>query len=220
MAQAVEEERGRIARRLHDELGAGLTQISLLSALAGDAAATPEETQTATRRIETLSRDLARSVDAMVWAMRSRNDNLASFIEYLGCAARELCEGAGVRCRFSEPSTAPPWAMAANVRQRLLEASREALTNALQHSGASEVAIRTEVRDGEFSVLIEDDGRGFETGDWNRGQGGLERMRGGLLEIGGGCTWRSVVGQGTVVRLVLPRAALTSPPGKEAAARA
>lgn len=204
LANALECERTRIARDMHDELGAGLTQISLLSALARDSAAHAEEIRAGNSRIEGLSRDLVRSLDEIVWAVRPQNDNLASLVEYLGCASRDLCEGSSVRCWFSGLSPLPDMMMPANIRHNLLLACREAINNVIKHSRATEVRVRLEMSESDLTVKIADNGRGFDDGKENAKRSGLTHIRERLAEIGGRCEVRSELGRGTVIQLLLP----------------
>ena len=103
--RALEAERARIARDMHDEIGARLTQISLLSALASGSAEDPAEVRSQTGKLSAISRDLTRSLDEIVWAVRPQNDNLESLVDYLDEALRDLCTGSAVRHWFSGPAT-------------------------------------------------------------------------------------------------------------------
>ncbi|MCX6930245.1 MAG: triple tyrosine motif-containing protein [Verrucomicrobia bacterium] len=203
-AAALDRERARIARDIHDDLGAGLTQISLVSALARADATDAEDARAANLKVEALARDLMRSLDEIVWAVRPQNDNLPSLVEYLGYAARDLCEGSDVRCWFSSLPTVPTLAVSASVRHNLLLACREAINNVLKHSDATEVHIRLQLEAGDFRVEIADNGHGFEVAAGEAKRSGLLHIRQRLTEIGGRCEFDSVLGRGTTVRLTLP----------------
>ena len=203
-AQALERERSRIARDIHDDLGAGLTQISLVSALAREDAADAGKSRAAGLKVEELSRDLVRSLDEIVWAVRPQHDNLNSVVDYLGFAARDLCEGSGVRCWFTGLPTVPALEVSASVRHNLLLACREAINNVLKHSGANEVRISLRLEAGDFTVEIADNGHGFDVVAGEAKRSGLLHIRQRLGEVGGRCAIDSVSGQGTTVRLTLP----------------
>ena len=146
-----------------------------------------------------------RSLDEIVWAVRPQNDNLESVVDYLGYAARDLCEGSGVRCWFTGLSAVPALEMSASVRHNLLLACREAINNVLKHSGATEVRISLRLEAGEFTVEIADNGQGFDVaqGEAKR-RSGLRHIRQRLGEVGGHSAIDSATGQGTIVRLALP----------------
>jgi signal transduction histidine kinase len=201
--QATEKERMRIARDLHDDLGAGLTQISLVTALTQEGAPDAERAA-ASSKVNELALDLVRSLDEIVWAVRPQNDNLPSLVEYLANAGRGLCEGSDVRCWVSGLPTVPELEVCASVRHNLLMAFREAVNNVLKHAGATELRIRLYLEADEFTVEIADNGCGFEVAKGEAKCSGLLHIRQRLTELGGRCEMTSVIGQGTTVRLSFP----------------
>jgi signal transduction histidine kinase len=202
--RALEQERARIARDMHDEVGARLTQISLLSTLAMSSAEDVTEVRTQNTKISSVARDLTRSLDEIVWAVRPQNDNLESLVEYLGQAARDLCAGSNVRCWFAAPPEVPALEVSAIFRHNVLLACREALNNVLKHSGASEVRVRLQFRDGELTIEVDDNGRGFDLARGEAKRSGLLHMRQRMVEIGGSCEIGPVDGGGTRVKFTLP----------------
>jgi signal transduction histidine kinase len=189
---------------MHDEIGARLTQISFLSTLASDSAEDPSEVRTQTGTISGVARDLTRSLDEIVWAVRPQNDNLESLVEYLGQAARDLCAGSNVRCWFSAPPEVPAVEVPASVRHNVLLACCEAINNVLKHSGASEVRVRLLLQTGALLVEITDNGHGFDLASGEANKSGLLHMKQRLAEIGGTCEFRTGSGTGTEVRFTLP----------------
>jgi signal transduction histidine kinase len=202
--QALAQERARIARDMHDELGAGLTQISLLSSMAGSTPAASDEVRAGTSKIAEVSRDLVRSLDEIVWVVRPQNDNLESLVEYLAQASRDLCEHSAVRCWFSGPPQVPALEVPANLRHNLLLACREGVNNVLKHSGASEVRIRVLLEDATLYVELTDNGHGFEIAKGEAKRSGLLHMRQRMNEAGGTCELESVLGKGSRVTFKLP----------------
>jgi len=206
LQEATEKERMRISRDLHDDLGAGLTQISLVNALMQTDA--PEaEKGAASSKVNELTLDLVRSLDEIVWAVRPQNDNLPSLVEYLANVGRGLCEDSAVRCWVSVLPTVPELEVSASVRHNLLMAFREAVNNVLKHAGATELHIRLRLEAGEFTVEIVDNGCGFDVAKGEAKCSGLLHIRQRLTEVGGRCEMSSVSGQGTTVRLSFPLAA-------------
>jgi signal transduction histidine kinase/ligand-binding sensor domain-containing protein len=203
--QALEQERARIARDMHDEIGARLTQISLMSTLAMGSAEDATEVRTQNSRISDVTRDLTRSLDEIVWAVRPQNDNLESLVEYLGQAARDLCAGSSVRCWFSAPPVVPSLEVAANVRHNVLLASCEAINNVVKHSGASEVRVRVLLEPSQMSVEVSDNGHGFDLAAGEAKCSGLLHMRQRMTEIGGACQISTREGA-TRIQFTLPLA--------------
>jgi ligand-binding sensor domain-containing protein/signal transduction histidine kinase len=211
MERAMERERSRIARDMHDEIGARLTQITLINAMTSRRPENAAEVRAQSGKIATATRELTRSLDEIVWAVRPQNDNLESLIEYLGNATRDLCDGSNVRCWFTTPDQVPPIEVTATVRHNLVLACREAVNNVLKHSGATELRMRVRLEDNSLTVSINDNGHGFNVAQTETKRSGLANMRQRMAECDGTCEITSATSGGTDVRLHLPLSA--SAPG-------
>lgn len=208
--RAVERDRARIAKDIHDDLGAGLTHITLLTELARRSPAA--ETPTHLTHITDTARELTRAMDETVWAINPGNDSLEGLMTYATKFAQEYLNVAGIRCRLDLPAQLPPCMLEAEARHNLYLAIKEALNNVVKHAHATEVWIRVAVRKGECSVVIEDNGRGLgdpagrtETPSADRissghGLGNLEKR---LAACGGRCAVTSEQGRGTRIELTL-----------------
>jgi signal transduction histidine kinase len=204
MERAMERERSRIARDMHDEIGARLTQITLINAMTSRRPENPVEVRAQSGKIAAATRELTRSLDEIVWAVRPQNDNLESLIEYLGNATRDLCDGSNVRCWFTTPDQVPPIEVTATVRHNLVLACREAVNNVLKHSGATELRMRVLLEDNRLTVSINDNGHGFDVSRGEAKRSGLAHMRQRMTECDGSCEITSATSGGTDVRLHLP----------------
>lgn len=181
-------ERARIARDIHDDIGARLTRISMLAGMDGEAGGTSAE-------IAEEVRDVVRALDEIVWAVEPRNDTLSSFVDYLYNYAASYVESAGLRLRADIPVELPDLPVSSKVRHAAYLCVKEALNNLVKHSGARTAFVALSVSAGEIKFSIGDDGRGF-VGP-RIGGNGLANMRermeriGGRFEIGprpgGGC---------------------------------
>ena len=205
----IERERTRIARDIHDDLGAQLTRITMISESARDDLDNPGQAMIGLDRIYDTARELTRSMDEIVWAVNPRHDTLESLADYMERFAQDLLATAGIRCRLDLPVQFPDWPLTSEVRHNLFLAVKEALHNVVKHSGAAEACIRLTVGEKSFEFVIEDNGRSFVVGETGRGgspaQGraasgnGLENMKRRLEAIGGSCEIQSVPGGGTKV---------------------
>jgi len=202
--RALDQERSRIARDMHDEIGARLTQISLLSALADGSAGDETEVRTQTQKISGLARGLTHSLDEIVWAVRPQNDNLESLVDYLDESLRDLCEGSSVRYWFSGPPAVPAVEVPANARHNVLLACSEAVNNVLKHSGANEVRVCVQIEARVLAIEIADNGHGFDVAKGEAKRSGLVHIRQRLEEIGGNCVCLSAPGQGTQFAFSVP----------------
>ena len=195
--RVIEGDRGRIARDIHDDLGAGLTQITLLSELARRES--PHEMEAHLVQISDTARELTQAVDEIVWAVNPRQDTLDGLVNYICQFAQEYLTVAGILCRLDVPGHLPPLPLSADVRHNLFLAVKEALNNIVKHAQAREVRLRLIQEHGRLTFVIEDDGRGFDAPDPN-GQG-LGNLANRLSAVGGQCSISSEPGRGTRVEL-------------------
>ena len=199
----MEQERSRIARDLHDDLGTSLTQISLLSALANRETTPPAETRDLIQEIRSRAKNMVIALDEIVWAVNPRNDNLAGLVSYLGHFAEEFLRAAGIRLRLDLPGQLPAHSLSTEVRHHVFLAFKEALNNAVRHSGAKLVQLRVEHQATALVISIIDDGQGFTSPDGMVGDG-LANMRRRLEHLGGTAQLKSRPGEGTQIIFTLP----------------
>ena len=209
----IERERSRIARDIHDDLGAQLTRITMISDSTRAEVSNPESAAAGLGKIYDTARELTRSMDEIVWAVNPRHDTLESLATYLEKFGHDWLASAGIRCRLDLPLQFPERHLSSEVRHNLFLAFKEALHNVVKHSGASEVSIRLSLCENSFEIAVEDNGRGFEVGDTfapsaSRGRvvpgNGIENMKQRLQSIGGNCAIQSVPGSGTKIIFTLP----------------
>ena len=196
---AVERERTRIARDIHDDLGASLNLIAVLGDLAKK-----EKTDERIEKMSVTARQAVKSLDEIVWAVNPRNDTLAHLIDYAGQFATNYLRAAGIRCLLDVPEQMSGCEVAADVRHNLFLVVKEALQNIVKHSRATEVWLRVNVTDKKLCVVIQDNGCGFESASQDPWADGLRNMRERLVEIGGACRIESRVGVGTTITVELP----------------
>ncbi len=200
---ALERERTRIARDIHDDLGANLTQIGLLSAMGREKREQPQAVGEHFDAIANTAWELVQSLDAIVWAVNPRHDTLESLARYITRFAGDFFEHAPVRLRLDIPPQLPDAAISSEMRHNVFLAAKEALNNTLRHAAATEVRIRIATQPDHFTLSIEDDGRGFTPGP-NVDGDGLDNMRRRLTECGGTCEISSSAGRGATVHFKIP----------------
>jgi signal transduction histidine kinase/ligand-binding sensor domain-containing protein len=201
---ALHKERGRIAKDIHDDLGASLTQIALLGELARQDTAEPEKAADRVGKISATARQAIKSLDEIVWAVNPRNDTLAHLIDYAGQFALDYLRLAGIRCRLDFPEQPPAREISTDIRHNLFLALKEALNNIVKHAHAREVWLRATADEQLLRFTIEDDGCGFDRAPEDALADGLRNMRQRLTEIGGQCVIGSKPGAGTKVTFELP----------------
>lgn len=197
---AVERERARLARDIHDELGAGLAQIALLADVAGNDPPDPGKTQEIAAKIADRARVAVKSLDEIVWTANPRNDNLPRLAEYLCQTLDDCFESTPVRCRKDVPTGLPKVPVSAEVRHHLVLAVKEAATNALKHSKAGTVWLRLRWEQPLLTVTVEDDGIGFDARKPPGSGNGLRNQSSRMSQIGGKLTWLDTGSRGTRVQ--------------------
>ncbi len=203
---ALQHERARIAKDLHDELGARLTQLGLVC---GDVP--PTSVAGALTQASGLVRDLARSLDEIVWAVTPANDRLEPFAGYVVSYAQEFLARTPVALRLDLPPSLPDLPLRAEVRHNLLMALKESLTNVVKHAHATTVRVKLWLENDHLRLKLTDDGCGFDPNQSHANRNGLRYLRQRLESLGGWAAIRSVSGRGTEVELAVP----LRPPGAD-----
>jgi len=204
--QALENDRARIARDIHDQVGASLTQLSLLGEMVESDKEDPAEVATHAGQITQTARETARALDEIVWTVNPRNDTLEGLINYICKHAQEYLAVAGLRYRLEAPAQLPTAAISPEARHNVFLAAKESVTNIVKHARATEACIRLRVEPGGFTLEIEDNGRGPAgmTGPAAQSRSGLRNMRKRMEDIGGQFEIAPGAKGGTVVRLTAP----------------
>jgi signal transduction histidine kinase len=144
------------------------------------------------------------TLDEIVWAVNPKYDSVASLASYYSLFAQRFLNLAGIACRLKVADSFPATALDSRLRHGVFLAFREALNNAVRHSGASEVRIGMAVVDEELRISVADNGRGFTSSEGLPGRDGLTSMRQRMKQLGGECEIRSSAEQGTRVEFRLP----------------
>jgi ligand-binding sensor domain-containing protein/signal transduction histidine kinase len=204
MQHAIEKERLRISKDIHDDIGGILTQVSQISDLGQSETENQHTLKSHFVRIGHQARAAVQGLDEIVWATNPKNDNLSRFAEYVSRFADEYFENSNIRCWQEVPTDLPNLPLRSNVRHNVFLAIKEAFTNILKHSGATEVWLRLTLKDGEVTIEIEDNGRGFTDKTVTEGGNGLGNMKTRLEECAGQINFASAPSAGTKIRFSFP----------------
>ena len=204
--ELLEKERARIARDIHDQLGASLTQLALLGELAEADKDSPADVQTHARQICQSARETTRTLDEIVWTVNPSNDTLEGVVNYVCKYAQEYLAVAGLRYRLEVPSELPDASIAPEVRHNVFLAAKEAVTNIVRHARASSAWMRLHLASDRFTLELEDDGKGAAAMDAKRAatRNGLTNMRKRMEDVGGAFEFIQGPEGGTIVRLTAP----------------
>jgi ligand-binding sensor domain-containing protein/signal transduction histidine kinase len=204
--EALEKERARIARDIHDQVGASLTQVSLLGEMIESDKNFPDEIESHAKQISQTARETSHALDEIVWTVNPSNDTLDGLINYICKNAQEYLSVAGLRYRLEIPADLPRKTISPEARHNVFLAAKEAVTNIVRHAKASEVWIRLQLEPRSFTLKIEDNGRG--PGDIHseaaQARNGLSNMRKRMEDIGGKFSIAARLEGGTIVALTVP----------------
>lgn len=202
--EALEKERARIARDLHDQLGANLTQVALLSEMAEADKELPQEVEAHAKQISQTARETTHALDEIVWTVNPSNDTLDGLINYVCKYAQEYLAMADLRYRLEVPSELPNTSISPEVRHNVFLAAKESVNNVVKHSKATSAWLRLQLEPHQFTLEIEDNGRGIAPADEKKGRSGLRNMRKRMADIGGNFEMSPGSEGGTKVRLTAP----------------
>jgi signal transduction histidine kinase/ligand-binding sensor domain-containing protein len=205
---ALERERDRIARDIHDDLGASLTQIALLSELAQADIEEPTAVRAHIDNIFQTARTMTRTMDEIVWAINPKNDTLDEFVVYLGQYAQDYLRNAKLSCRLRFPEELPACTLTAVVRHNVFLVVKEVLKNIVCHACAREVMLELALKEGVLMINIRDNGCGIPSEAFEHarlgGGNGLPNMRKRMADLHGTFVISGEAGKGTEVMLSVP----------------
>ncbi|MCI0537879.1 MAG: FG-GAP-like repeat-containing protein [Verrucomicrobiales bacterium] len=211
---ALVQERARLARDIHDHLGADLTDLAVQLEQTRQQADFSE----VGRRLAGLSSFTTRLLDTvreLVWATTPECDTLDNLVSFLGEQIAGFLHGNGLGCELDFPADLPARGISSSLRHNMVLMVKEALHNVVKHAGSTRVEVRLREENGRLSLRICDNGCGFSAslitdcgGTWrgpnHHGGSGLRNLRTRATKLGGSCEIRSAPGQGTTVEFSLP----------------
>jgi signal transduction histidine kinase len=186
---------------MHDDLGAGLSTIRMISELAvqKDADALKQDI----RRISVRSEELVESMRQMIWAMSSNSNSLEDMVVYIRGYSRQYLDDHQLNLQFDIPENIPEVLITGPVKRNLFLVVKEVLHNIVKHAKASSVNIIMDCNQQRFSVTIVDDGVGLSDSGNNRFGNGLKNMERRIGEINGKLMITSSSGTRVVIEIPL-----------------
>jgi signal transduction histidine kinase len=186
------EERMRISREMHDDIGAGLTRITLISERAKNnpVSAAPLD------EIADASRKLVGSMSEIIWSLNAENNTLEQLLAYLREQLNKLLEYSGIQYDIQFPDNGSQVELNNAQRRNLLLVTKEIVHNAIKHSGAKNILVESTYEAGRLSFMVRDDGRGFDASAKSHGNG-LRNIRRRIEELQGILHIDTQEGQGT-----------------------
>lgn len=204
---AVERIRTRIASDLHDDVGAGLSQIAILSEVV-KRETSPHGSQASELldHMAGLSRDLVDSMGEIVWAISPRRDNLDALVQRMRRFASDVLAPRSIQFNFRVPPMDNDSSLGADVRRQVFLVFKEAVNNSARHAGCSQVSAALAFEKNALQLTVSDNGCGLNVAaEQNGRQGhGIESIRRRAAEMGGQIEIISGHGAGTRINLRVP----------------
>jgi signal transduction histidine kinase len=199
--QGQQKERLRISKEMHDDLGASLTAIGLLSEVVKTrmgSNTTPE-----IEKISSISSDMVTSMNEIIWSLNTKNDSLNGLIAYTRSYASEFIDNTSLSLKTDVEESPLEIPMRGADRRNVFLTVKEALNNAVKHAQATQVRLMIHPQSDELLIEVCDNGHGFVSNEKTRLRNGLSNMQNRMIESGGTCEISSSAA-GTCVKISYP----------------
>ena len=195
--------RTRIATDLHDDIGANLTRISMLSEVAKQKLGENGAEDSPLISISRIARESVGSMSDIVWAINPERDTLLELTRKMRRHAYEVFTLRDIDLHFNATDANDSLRLGVDVRRDLLLIFKEAVNNAARHSGCTQVNIDLQIRPSQLVLEISDNGTGFDQSLESEGNG-LRSMKRRAEALGGTLEITSSRGVRTVIRVSIP----------------
>lgn len=197
-------ERSRISSDMHDDLGADLSRIVVLSEVMMVTEKLNSDTSSNLDKISKYAMDLRIKVDEIIWALNPRHDTLDDLVSYIHRYALDYFDGSTVACKLLLPETIPDLQVSAAFRRNVFLILKESLHNVIKHASASTVEISINITGNLMEMKVKDNGTGFNDKEVTPYRNGIGNMQRRAEEIGGKFEICSEVKEGCCVKVVVP----------------
>ncbi|MES2774977.1 MAG: two-component regulator propeller domain-containing protein [Bacteroidota bacterium] len=201
---AVDNERNRISADMHDEIGNGITHIALLSELIQTREKNVDDIKKDVSTIALSARKLVQTMSEIIWALSPQNDTLESLLAYIREQSQQYFDGMEIAFVIDFPQVVPDIILSNEKRRNLFLVSKEALYNALKHSGSKNIFLSVTITPTQYCFCVSDNGIGMSAVTLKTGSNGLKNMKKRMQIIGGTIEWKMEMG-GTTVVYCLPQ---------------
>lgn len=199
MIEGQDAERQRISKEMHDDVGSGLTSILYMSqnlvsgAATEQAAIAPKITRTANTLVE--------KMNEIIWSLNKQYDSIEDLVIYIRHSISELLDDRDMNYEFNVPDVIPERIITGEQRRNMYLVVKEAVHNAIKHSGASLITISFEFGE-NFVATVHDNGKGIDLEALRRFGNGLNNMKQRMTTIHG--DFEITHDNGTTVKASIP----------------
>ena len=191
--------RTRIARDIHDDIGATLTKIALLSGMAVQKSHDPAELGKTFARISEHTKTVSRALSDVVWAVDPQHDTHQGMLDHVRDLSQRLLGDNGIRFELDLHAQQPHGNVEPALKRDLHLVLNECFNNILKYAHAKLVHVKMDLRSDAFELRVDDDGIGFDPAHVPDRGNGLKNMPLRIAQHGGQLTITSAPGKGTVL---------------------
>ncbi len=199
--QAVEKERNRISRDMHDDLGSGLTKIAILSEVVKKQLSVPEKAKEQLDKIAVSSRELVDNLQDIIWVLNPKNDTLENLSSYIREYGLKYFEALTVQITFNYPEHFSAVKLSEEQRRNIFLTVKESFNNIAKHAYCNHITVTIAETTGEILLQISDDGKGFDVNRVRLFANGLRNMQNRIEQVGGQYSIVSKPGGGTITEI-------------------
>lgn len=202
--QVLADERNRIAADMHDDLGADLSNLLLMTRIVDQEASVNFRDKTDMIKFEDFAAGLSSKVDEIIWALNSKNDSLEGLIHFISDYATNLSKISGISTVFNFPELIPGINISAAFRRNIFLVAKETLNNIIRHASATQIVIDVKIDPRNINILISENGAGFNVKEISDAGDGIINMHKRMRAIGGDFQITSSPGNGSNASINAP----------------
>lgn len=202
--RAVFEERERISKDIHDDLGTGLSKISILSELARQSKGVDAFTQRQLDKISISSHELIDNLSELIWSHNPANDSLRKLLWYIREHLSPIFDETDTTLTISLPDMKEDIDVPAEWRRNIYLVTKESLHNILKHAKASQASLTYSIVNSHLNIVIYDNGKGFDLNAKSSSGNGLANIHKRIADCGGTVYFESTPGHGTTIHIKVP----------------
>lgn len=199
--QAIESERLRISKDMHDEIGSTLTQIAIMSELAARDSADKKDVNIKLLNISDKSREVIDSISEIIWAINPQNDSLDNLVSYIREFSSKFLDTASILIKYNIPDNIPEIKLSSQFKRNIFLIIKEILHNIVKHSEATQTQFDLILNNEFLEIEICDNGKGFDLSSTRKFGNGIKNINKRIEECNSEINIISKINIGTTITI-------------------
>jgi len=210
LLDAEQKERIRMARDVHDELGSGLSRISLVAGMAGRHVAGNVALDKDIATISNTSKELLDNMRDLIWVLDPENATLEELITRIREHCGDALESASGPTVFHIPEAIPDLQISREAQRNIFLTVKESVNNCMKYAGDCGMDVRVAIESTSLLIRLEDTGKGFDMVSAGSKGRGLHNMEERIAALGGHLSIDALIGRGTITTIQVPLETLSA----------